>query len=151
MSTFAASTAGDWRAWLARNWQSEKEVWLVIHHSGSGTPGPRYHEAVEHALCYGWIDSHQRKHSAGSCILRFTPPQPAQHVEPGKPGPGRQDDRTAPDDRARPGPDRPGQGHRDSADPCLSEMAAGIRLASEANPYTNLGQVPPGPVEASRP
>ena len=66
-------TTGDWRAWLARNCRSEKEVWLVIHHSGSGTPGPRYHEAIEQALCYGWIDSQARKHDADSCILRFTP------------------------------------------------------------------------------
>ncbi len=76
MNIFSAGSTGDWRAWLARNWQSEKEVWLVIPHSGSGTPGPRYHEAVEQALCYGWIDSLQRKHDAHSCILRFTPRNP---------------------------------------------------------------------------
>jgi len=72
MNTFSASTTGDWRAWLARNCRSEKEVWLVVHHSRSGTPGPRYHEAVEQALCYGWIDSQARKHDADSCILRCT-------------------------------------------------------------------------------
>ena len=76
MNTFSASTTEDWRAWLARNCRSEKEVWLVIHHSGSGTPGPRYHEAIEQALCYGWIDSHARKHDADSWILRFTPRKP---------------------------------------------------------------------------
>ena len=76
MNTFSASTTGDWRAWLARNCRSEKEVWLVVHHSGSGTPGPRYHEAIEQALCYGWIDSQARKHDADSCILRFTPRTP---------------------------------------------------------------------------
>jgi uncharacterized protein YdeI (YjbR/CyaY-like superfamily) len=76
MSTFSASTTGEWRAWLARNCQSQKEVWLIIHHSRSGMPGPRYDEAVEQALCYGWIDSHQRKHDADSCILRFTPRNP---------------------------------------------------------------------------
>jgi len=76
MNTFSASTTGDWRAWLARNCRSEKEVWLVVHHSRSGTPGPRYHEAVEQALCYGWIDSQARKHDADSCILRFTPRKP---------------------------------------------------------------------------
>ena len=76
MNTFSASTTDDWRGWLARNCRSEKEVWLVVHHSRSGTPGPRYHEAVEQALCYGWIDSHQRQHGADSCILRFTPRTP---------------------------------------------------------------------------
>jgi uncharacterized protein YdeI (YjbR/CyaY-like superfamily) len=76
MNTFSASSTDDWRGWLARNGRSAKEVWLVIPHAGSGTPGPRYHEAIEQALCYGWIDSHQRKHDAGSCILRFTPRNP---------------------------------------------------------------------------
>jgi uncharacterized protein YdeI (YjbR/CyaY-like superfamily) len=76
MNTCYASTAEDWRAWLARNCRSEKEVWLVIHHSGSGTPSLRYHEAIEHALCYGWIDSHARKHDADSSVLRFTPRKP---------------------------------------------------------------------------
>ena len=76
MNTFSASTTEDWRAWLARNCRSQKEVWLVIHHSGSGALGPRYHEAIEQALCYGWIDSHARKHDADSWILRFTPRKP---------------------------------------------------------------------------
>ena len=50
MNTLSASTTADWRAWLARNCRSETQVWLIIHHSGSGTLGPRYHEAVEQAL-----------------------------------------------------------------------------------------------------
>ncbi|WP_344394929.1 YdeI/OmpD-associated family protein [Actinomadura alba] len=76
MSTFLASTSADWRAWLARNHRSAKEVWLVIHHKDSRTPSVRYHEAIEHALCYGWIDSHARKHDADSSRLRFTPRSP---------------------------------------------------------------------------
>ena len=76
MNTFFASTTADWRAWLAQNCQSEKEVWLVICHSGSGTPSVRYHEAIEHALCYGWIDSQARKRDADSTHLRFTPRRP---------------------------------------------------------------------------
>ncbi|TCO47363.1 YdeI/OmpD-associated family protein [Actinocrispum wychmicini] len=73
MTTVFASTSADWRTWLARHCQSEKEVWLVIHHKDSGVPSLRYHEAIEHALCYGWIDSHARKHDAHSSMLRFTP------------------------------------------------------------------------------
>ena len=76
MKTFYASTAGEWRSWLAQNGGSEKEVWLVIYHSRSVTPGPRYHEAIEHALCYGWIDSQARRHGADSFVLRFTPRRP---------------------------------------------------------------------------
>jgi ABC-2 type transport system ATP-binding protein len=60
VNTFFASTTADWRAWLAQNFRSEKEVWLIIYHKDSGTPSVRYHEAIEHALCYGWIDSQAR-------------------------------------------------------------------------------------------
>jgi uncharacterized protein YdeI (YjbR/CyaY-like superfamily) len=48
-----ASTTDGWRAWLAQNCRSEKEIWLVIYHARSGTPGVRYHEAIEHALATG--------------------------------------------------------------------------------------------------
>jgi uncharacterized protein YdeI (YjbR/CyaY-like superfamily) len=73
MNTVFASTAADWRAWLARNCRSEKEAWLVIYHKDSATPSLRIQEAVEHALCYGWIDSLHRKRDAHSSQLRFTP------------------------------------------------------------------------------
>ncbi len=76
MNTFHASTTHDWRAWLTEHCRSEKEVWLVIHHKDSGTPSVRYHEAIEHALCFGWIDSHARSLDADSSQLRFTPRNP---------------------------------------------------------------------------
>jgi len=71
--TVVASTAGAWRAWLARNGRSAQEVWLVLYHQDSGTPGLRYHEAVEQALCFGWIDGLRRARDADSSQLRFTP------------------------------------------------------------------------------
>ncbi len=76
MNTPVTGSAADWRAWLERNCRSEKEVWLVICHKSSGRPGVRYHEAIEHALCFGWIDSHARKGDADSFHLRFTPRNP---------------------------------------------------------------------------
>jgi uncharacterized protein YdeI (YjbR/CyaY-like superfamily) len=76
MHTVVASTTAEWRAWLADNCRSDKGVWLVIYSKDSGTPSVRYHEAIEHALCYGWIDSHARKHDADSFRLRFTPRSP---------------------------------------------------------------------------
>jgi uncharacterized protein YdeI (YjbR/CyaY-like superfamily) len=72
-SIAVAGSADDWRAWLARNCRSAKEVWLVLHHHGSGTPPLRYHEAVEQALCFGWIDGLHRGRGADSSQLRFTP------------------------------------------------------------------------------
>jgi uncharacterized protein YdeI (YjbR/CyaY-like superfamily) len=71
-----ASSAEVWREWLETHGRSETEVWLVIHHKDSPTPSLRYHEAIEHALCYGWIDGLHRKHDADSSRLRFTPRRP---------------------------------------------------------------------------
>jgi uncharacterized protein YdeI (YjbR/CyaY-like superfamily) len=76
MSTVFAATPAEWREWLASNGHSAQEVWLVIYNKNSDTPSIRYHESIEHALCYGWIDSHTRKHSADSIRLRFTPRRP---------------------------------------------------------------------------
>lgn len=71
-----ASSVDVWRAWLERYGRSEREVWLIIPHKNSPTPGLHYDEAVEHALCYGWIDGLHRKHDAHSSRLRFTPRRP---------------------------------------------------------------------------
>jgi uncharacterized protein YdeI (YjbR/CyaY-like superfamily) len=71
-----ACTTDDWRAWLAEHSESASEAWLVIHHKDSDTPSPRYHEAIEHALCYGWIDGLHRKRDEHSSQLRFTPRSP---------------------------------------------------------------------------
>jgi uncharacterized protein YdeI (YjbR/CyaY-like superfamily) len=76
MNIVEVSGVGQWRAWLARNCRVEAEVWLVIHHKDSGVPSPRYHEAIEQALCFGWIDGLHRRRDAGSSQLRFTPRGP---------------------------------------------------------------------------
>lgn len=76
MTTVFASTPAEWRAWLAKHSQSQTEVWLVIYHKNSGTPSVRYNEAIEQALCYGWIDGLHRKRDAESSRLRFTPRNP---------------------------------------------------------------------------
>lgn len=77
METIVASSAAQWRGWLAANGQTEKEVWLIIHHKDSGTPSLRYAEAIEHALCFGWIDGLHKKRDAESSQLRFTPRKPS--------------------------------------------------------------------------
>jgi len=73
VSIVVTGSADDWRAWLARNCRSAKQVWLVLHHHDSGTPSLRYHEAIEQALCFGWIDGLHRRCGADSSQLRFTP------------------------------------------------------------------------------
>ncbi|MCX6145541.1 MAG: YdeI/OmpD-associated family protein [Ignavibacteriales bacterium] len=47
----------DWRDWLKRHHKSEKEVWLVYYKKHTGKPRIPYNDAVEEALCFGWIDS----------------------------------------------------------------------------------------------
>jgi uncharacterized protein YdeI (YjbR/CyaY-like superfamily) len=70
------ATTAEWRAWLADHCESDAEVWLVIAHKNSPRPGVQYGEAIEQALCFGWIDSHARKRDADSFVLRFTPRRP---------------------------------------------------------------------------
>ncbi|MEV6430657.1 YdeI/OmpD-associated family protein [Nocardia sp. NPDC051463] len=76
MNLLFVSTIDEWRTWLAEHGRSEKEIWLVIHHKNSGVPSLRYGEAIEHALCYGWIDGLHRKRDANSSQLRFSPRTP---------------------------------------------------------------------------
>jgi len=45
-----------WREWLVKNWDKKKEIWLVYYRKASGKPRIPYDDAVEEALCYGWID-----------------------------------------------------------------------------------------------
>ena len=76
VSAVAVSSVAEWRCWLARNCRSETHVWLVVRHVRSTLPGVRYAEAIGHALCYGWIDSHARKRDPDSFYLRFSPRRP---------------------------------------------------------------------------
>ncbi|GAB2850464.1 YdeI/OmpD-associated family protein [Hymenobacter ruber] len=65
-----------WRQWLAEHHASAPGVWLVYFKKASGQPSVSYAEAVEEALCYGWIDSHPRKLDAERTQLLFTPRKP---------------------------------------------------------------------------
>jgi uncharacterized protein YdeI (YjbR/CyaY-like superfamily) len=51
------ATQGEWRDWLERHHKTEKEVWLVYYKKHTGKPRIAYNDAVEEALCFGWIDS----------------------------------------------------------------------------------------------
>jgi len=74
--TFYAESAIDWRKWLDKNGNTEKSVWLIIYHQKSKTLSVHYRESIEHALCYGWIDSKAVKRSEESFYLFFTPRNP---------------------------------------------------------------------------
>jgi uncharacterized protein YdeI (YjbR/CyaY-like superfamily) len=66
----------EWRQWLAEHHASLPGVWLVYCKKASGQPSVTYAEAVEEALCFGWIDSHPRKLDADRTQLLFTPRKP---------------------------------------------------------------------------
>lgn len=57
IKTFYAKNRKEWRRWLVKNHQSQKSVWLIIYHKSSPMPSIYYDEAVEEAICFGWIDS----------------------------------------------------------------------------------------------
>lgn len=76
METFYTAKRSEWRRWLSRNHQTSKEIWLVYYRKDSGKPRISYNDAVEEALCYGWIDSILRKVDAESFAQRFSPRRP---------------------------------------------------------------------------
>jgi uncharacterized protein YdeI (YjbR/CyaY-like superfamily) len=65
-----------WRAWLAENYDKEKEIWLIYPKKASGKPRILYNDAVEEALCFGWIDSTAKRVDENSYAQRFTPRNP---------------------------------------------------------------------------
>ena len=70
--TLYVSKRDDWRAWLEVNYATETEVWLVFYKKPSPNPNIPYDEAVEEALCFGWIDSIIQKIDAEKYARKFT-------------------------------------------------------------------------------
>ena len=70
------ASRAEWRQWLADNHASAPGVWLVYCKKASGLPSLSYAEAVEEALCFGWIDSHPRKLDAERSQQLYTPRRP---------------------------------------------------------------------------
>jgi uncharacterized protein YdeI (YjbR/CyaY-like superfamily) len=65
-----------WRTWLAEHYASAPGVWLVFFKKGSGQPSVTYDEAVEEALCFGWIDSLMNPIDEQRFKQVFTPRKP---------------------------------------------------------------------------
>ncbi len=70
----------EWRKWLAKNYEKEKEIWLVFYRKASGKSRVSYNDAVDEALCFGWIDSTVKKVDDESFAQRFTPRRPKSPV-----------------------------------------------------------------------
>jgi len=65
--------AGAWRRWLADNHSVSPGVRLVLHKAGGTVTSLTIDDAVEEALCFGWIDGQANKRDEGSWMVRFTP------------------------------------------------------------------------------
>jgi uncharacterized protein YdeI (YjbR/CyaY-like superfamily) len=76
VGTFHAKSRKEWRKWLEENHQSEKSVWLIICKKGSDISSVYYPEAVDEALCFGWIDSKPNKRDDESYFQFFAKRNP---------------------------------------------------------------------------
>ena len=63
----------EWRSWLQQNFNKEKEAWLVYAKKSTGEQRIPYNDAVEEALCFGWIDRTIKTLDKDHTIQRFTP------------------------------------------------------------------------------
>lgn len=63
----------DWRDWLKKHYKTEPEIWLKFYKKDSGKPRISYNDAVEEALCFGWIDSIVKSVDKESFVQRFSP------------------------------------------------------------------------------
>ena len=73
MKTFDARTVERWKQWLAKNHATESEVWLIFHKKHTGKPSVAYKDALDEALCYGWIDSLVKRIDDDRYAQKFTP------------------------------------------------------------------------------
>lgn len=73
MKTHLARTLGGWRRWLAKHHSSASEVWLIFFKQHTGEVGVSYSDALDEALCFGWIDSLVKRLDDDRYARKFTP------------------------------------------------------------------------------
>jgi uncharacterized protein YdeI (YjbR/CyaY-like superfamily) len=69
-------SAAEFRSWLKKNHADSDGIWLRIFKKDSGEKSISYAEALDQALCYGWIDGQKQAHDAHSWLQKFTPRRP---------------------------------------------------------------------------
>jgi uncharacterized protein YdeI (YjbR/CyaY-like superfamily) len=69
----AFTTSATWAAWLKKHHDSSAGLWLRLYKKGSGTRSVNYAQALDEALCWGWIDGQARPFDETSWLTRFTP------------------------------------------------------------------------------
>lgn len=76
MELFYTSDRNEWRRYLSDRFDKSAEIWFVFPTKASGEPGVSYNDAVEEALCFGWIDGRAGTLDEYHHIRRFTPRRP---------------------------------------------------------------------------
>lgn len=74
--TLYVTNPKDWRNWLMEHYKSETEIWLVYPKKATDNPRIEYNDAVEEALCFGWIDSINKRLDDDHTVQRFSPRKP---------------------------------------------------------------------------
>jgi uncharacterized protein YdeI (YjbR/CyaY-like superfamily) len=73
VSTLSCETKAEWAIWLAKNHRVSEGIWLRIAKKAANAPSVIYAEAVDVALCYGWIDGQKQADNEHFWLQRFTP------------------------------------------------------------------------------
>jgi uncharacterized protein YdeI (YjbR/CyaY-like superfamily) len=74
--TIYVTTGDEFRQWLVKNHKDKKEIWLIQYKKATKKPSIKYVDAVEEALCFGWIDGLEKSMDAERYALRFSPRRP---------------------------------------------------------------------------
>lgn len=73
MKILYVTNRADWRKWLEKNFNKEKEVWLIYYKKNTNKPSILYDDSAEEALCFGWIDSIIKRIDEDKYARKFTP------------------------------------------------------------------------------
>lgn len=76
IDTTYAKNRKKWRSWLQKHHKSEKGIWLIYYKKHTGRASISYTDAVEEAICFGWIDGQIKKIDDDKYMQRFTPRKP---------------------------------------------------------------------------
>jgi len=82
MKTLYVKNRDEWRSWLEKNGRSCREICLIYYKKNSGKPRIAYDDAVEEALCFGWIDGKTVRIDEQRYGQRFTPRNPKSRWSP---------------------------------------------------------------------
>jgi uncharacterized protein YdeI (YjbR/CyaY-like superfamily) len=74
--TFCPASPADWRAWLQAHHATKQSVWLIYHKKHTGVPSLTWSQAVDEALCFGWIDSQAKPLDADRYMQFFSRRKP---------------------------------------------------------------------------